>query len=208
MVAEESDLGPVLVHPVTPERWDDIAELAGSQGFHVGCWCMWWRTTNAEIDQRREGDARAGLQRLVAEGQQPGLLAYRDGEPVGWAALAPRSAYRRLARTQKLQPVDDTPVWSTPCFYVARQHRRTGVAEALLAATVDYAAAQGAEILEGYPMDPATGPRPAGRMGTGPLPLFEQAGFIEVARRGGRPTVRKSLPPSSRPERTRGGAGS
>lgn len=193
MVKNESDLGPVQVYPVTPERWDDVAALAGPQGFSVDCWCMWWRSTNAEINQRNQDDARAGLQRLVAEGEQPGLLAYRDGEPVGWAALAPRTAYRRLAQTQKLQPVDDQPVWSVPCFYVARQHRGTGVAEALLAAAVDHAAAHGAEILEGYPMDPATGPRSAGRMGTGPLPLFEQAGFTEVARRGGRPTVRKRL---------------
>lgn len=186
----------VEVHPATPGRWDDVVRLAGPDGFDMGCWCMWWRTPNAELARRRDGEAQAGLQRLVDDDQQPGLIAYRAGEPAGWAAVAPRPAYRRLARTQKLQPVDDAPgVWSVPCLYVGGQHRRSGVAEALLAAAVDHAAAHGAQVLEAYPVDTGGGRRPAARMSTGPLSLFERAGFVEVARRGGRPTVRRQLAP-------------
>jgi GNAT superfamily N-acetyltransferase len=182
------------VHPVTPDRWDDLVRLAGEQGFWSGCWCMWWRLTNQELAQQSADQARAALQRLVAEGREPGLLAYRDGEAVGWVSVAPRQQYRRIERTQKLQPVDDRPAWAVVCFYVPREHRRTGVVGALLAAAVDHARARGAELLEGYPVDPAAGRRVTGaRLATGTLPVFERAGFVEVARRGGRPIVRKQL---------------
>lgn len=79
----------VEVHPATPGRWDDVVRLAGPNGFDMGCWCMWWRTPNAELARRRDGEAQAGLQRLVDDDQQPGLIAYRAGEPAGWAAWRP-----------------------------------------------------------------------------------------------------------------------
>ena len=182
----------IEVHPVTPDRWADLERLAGGAGFFSGCWCMWWRLTNQELSGQSAADARAALERLVAEGRQPGLLGYRGGEPVGWVAVAPRDEYRRIARTQKLQPVDDRPAWAVVCFYVHRDHRRAGVAAALLAAAVEHARAHGAELVEGYPVDSSGGKRVSGaRQGTGRLEMFERAGFAEVARRGDRPIVRR-----------------
>ena len=31
------------IHPATPERWADVAELFGERGAYDGCWCMFWR---------------------------------------------------------------------------------------------------------------------------------------------------------------------
>jgi hypothetical protein len=107
----------IEVHPVTPDRCD-LVGLAGERGFWSGCWCMWWRLTNQELAQQSEPQARAALQRLVAEGQQPGLLAYRDGEPVGWVSVAPREQYRRIEHSTKLSPVDQRPAWAVVCIYV------------------------------------------------------------------------------------------
>ena len=134
------------------------------------------------------------LKALVDANQTPGLLAYVDDEPVGWVAVAPRSEYPRLDRSTKLKPIDDQPVWSITCFYVRSDHRRQGVAQELIAAAVDHARSQGAETVEGYPIDPAVVKSvSSASIFTGTLPMFEAAGFQEVARREGRPTVRLDL---------------
>jgi hypothetical protein len=84
-------------------------------------------------------------------------------------------------------------VWSISCFYIDRNNRRQGVAKELLAGAVRFAKAQGAEVVEAYPID--TGPKSPGSSAlfTGTLSMFLEAGFSEVARRGGRPIVRLTV---------------
>ncbi|HET6835901.1 MAG TPA: GNAT family N-acetyltransferase [Acidimicrobiales bacterium] len=186
------------IHAVTPDRWDDLAALAGERGFTSGCWCMWWRVTSKEFDERHGAGLRQDLHDLVAAGQEPGLLAYGDGEPAGWVAVAPREEYPRLDRSLKLRRLDDQPVWSITCFTIDRRHRGRGVAAALLDAAVDFARQRGAEVVEAYPIDTAGGKRSSADLFTGTLAMFERAGFEEVARRSGRPIVRRSLAVSRR----------
>jgi GNAT superfamily N-acetyltransferase len=186
------------VHPVTPERWDDLAELAGERGFTSGCWCMWWRVTSKEFDERHGAGLRRDLHRLVDAGPEPGLLAYVDGVPAGWVAVAPRDEYPRLDRSPKLRRLDDRAVWSITCFTIDRRQRRRGVAAALLDAAVDFARQRGAEVVEAYPIDTAGGKRSSADLYTGTLAMFERAGFEEVARRGGRPIVRRTVAVSRR----------
>ena len=110
---------------------------------------------------------------------------------MGWVAVAPRDEYPRLNRSPKLKPVDDEPVWSVTCFYIDRMFRGTGVAGALLAAAVGHATR--ATIIEGYPIDPGDGRAANASAYTGVLDMFRAAGFDEIARRGGRPILRRSL---------------
>lgn len=181
----------IRVEAATPDRWEDVERLAGERGFTSGCWCMWWRVTSQEFSERHGRSLRDGLMTLVRQGDEPGLVAYAGDDPVGWVALAPRDAYPRLNRSPKLKPVDDQPVWSISCFYIDRRHRRRGVAGKLLRAAVDYARAHGALAVEAYPIDTSTRTSAASaELYTGTLPMFEQAGFREVARRRGRPIVR------------------
>jgi GNAT superfamily N-acetyltransferase len=130
---------------------------------------------------------------LVDEGAEPGLLAYAGDRPVGWVAVAPRAEYGRMQRSPKLKPVDDVPVWMVSCFYIDRRHRGTGVATALLDAAVTHARRQGAEAIEGVPIDTRGQAKAAAGMYTGSLAMFEAAGFTEIERRGGRPIVRREL---------------
>ncbi|HEX2562611.1 MAG TPA: GNAT family N-acetyltransferase, partial [Acidimicrobiales bacterium] len=163
-----------------------------------GCWCMWWRVTSKEFDERHGAGLRRDLQRLVDAGPAPGLLAYVDGVPAGWVAVAPRDEYPRLDRSPKLRRLDDRPVWSITCFTIDRRHRRRGVAAVLLDAAVDFAQERGAEVVEAYPIDPAGAKRSSAELYTGTLAMFERAGFEEVARRGGRPIVRRAVAVSRR----------
>ena len=180
------------VHPLTADRWDDLVDLFGPNGAYSGCWCMWNRQTNAEFDTHHGADNRRAFRALVAD-RPPGLLGYEDRVPVGWVSLGPYEDFSRLSRSPVAKPVDDAPVWAITCFVIRKGHRGTGVASAMLAAAIDYAADNGATVVEGYPLDPD------GRAGNadawmGLESMFRNAGFSEIARRRPtRPVMRKEL---------------
>ncbi len=130
---------------------------------------------------------------LVRADQTPGLLAYADGQPVGWCAVAPRASYVRLAGSRVLKPVDDQPVWSVSCFFVAHGYRRRGVTVQLLEAAAKFAKRHGARLLEGYPIEPSREQSDV-FVFTGLASAFRKAGFKEVARRSPtRPIFRRAL---------------
>jgi GNAT superfamily N-acetyltransferase len=183
----------VEIHPLTPQRWPDLVKLFGPRGACAGCWCMWWRLSHADFVAGKGDGNRRGLERYVRAGKVPGLLAYESGEPVGWVALEPREAYSRLERSRTLAPVDDAPVWSITCFFVARRHRGKGVTRALIDAAVRHAAAGGASIVEAYPVDPRKRTADA-FVYHGVASTFRALGFEEAARRSPtRPVMRRSL---------------
>ena len=190
-----SAAGRTQIVPVTPGRWDDLCRLVGPSGAYSGCWCMWWRVTSAEFSERSGAGLRDDLAAIVKDGRQPGLLAYREGEPVGWCAVAPREEYGRILRSAKLKPAEPAEgVWSITCFFIDRGHRGTGIASALLDAAEAHAFGRGATAVEAYPIDDAAGRVDNASAFTGLLGMFLDAGYQEVARRGGRPTVRKDAP--------------
>ena len=181
-------------HPVTPDRWRDLEKLFGERGACAGCWCMWWRLRRSEFDQKKGPGTKRALKKLIAIGQVPGLLAYAEGEPVGWCSVAPRRDFSALERSRILKPVDDQPVWSVVCFFVAKPFRRKGVTYQLLTAAIEYARDKGAKIIEGYPVEPKTGSVPDVFVFTGLASAFRKAGFVQVARRSEtRPIMRYTI---------------
>ena len=177
------------VHPLTPERWGDLETLFGKRGASSGCWCMWWRLPRAQFQQQAGQRNKEALKAIVDSGQPPGLLAYAGGEAIAWCSVGPRPAFTALERSRTLKRVDDAPVWSVVCFFVAKPFRRRGVMVPLLTAAVEYARAHGAKIVEGYPVEPTQ--RLSGDRGyTGVVSAFRKAGFVEVLRRGTRPIMR------------------
>jgi GNAT superfamily N-acetyltransferase len=188
--------------PLTRERFADVAALFGQGGDPKWCWCAFWRVrgldwTNATADSNRER-----LRKLARKDPAPGLLAYLDGEAVGWVGLGPRPSFDRLEHSKVLAPIDDKPVWSIVCFVVARKRRGQGIARSLLDAAVDYARDHGATLLEAYPADTGSGRVSAASAYKGTVGMFEAAGFEVVERRQWnkttpvRPIVRRSVRPS------------
>lgn len=133
----------IVCHPLTDDRWNDFARLFGRNGACGGCWCMLWRLPRRVFDAQKGEGNREAMRDLVRAGAEPGLLAYRGDEVVGWCALGPRAIYPALERSRVLKPVDDEPVWSVSCLFVHRAHRNQGVSVALLRAAVDFARAWG-----------------------------------------------------------------
>jgi GNAT superfamily N-acetyltransferase len=185
----------VEFHPVSPDRWRDLEILFGPRGACAGCWCMWWRMPRSQFKAQKGDGTRQALKRLIDAGEMVGLLAYANGQPVGWCAVAPRERFPVLERSRILKRVDDEPVWSVVCFFVEKSFRGQGLTTALLRAAVAYAERQGARIVEGYPVEPKTPRMPDVFAYTGLASAFRQAGFAEVLRRSEtRPIMRYFIP--------------
>lgn len=186
------------IRPLTPERWPDLERLFGPNGAWGGCWCMFLRLSSKDFEAGCRGGGasnRQAFRRIVSGGSEPGLIAYRAGEPVGWVAIAPREAYGRILRSPVHKPVDDASgVFSVSCFYVARGERGRGVADALLTGAARFARRKGAKQLEAYPNDTGEVRKPADQVWRGTLAQFERAGYRVIARRKpARPIVRLAL---------------
>ena len=168
---------------LTPKRWADFEEFFGPHGATGGCWCMWWRLTQKEFDTRKGERNRRAMKAIVDSGRIPGILAYYEGHAVGWCSVAPREEFPRLERSRLLKPVDGQRVWSVVCFFVAKEHRRKGVAKRLLKAAVEYVGEQGGRIVEGYAVEAKEVKIPDLFAYHGPASLYRSVGFKEVARR-------------------------
>jgi len=199
--ATRAESATLVVHPLTAERWDDVVRLFGPRGACAGCWCMYPRRTRTQKATSGEPNRRA-FRKLVHDGPPPGLLAYEGDVPVGWVAIAPRTEYVRFERSRVLKAVDDQPVWSVPCFFIARTHRGRGVTVALLEAACAWARTQGARIVEGYPIDAHGQTYAPAFAWHGLVPTFTAAGFREVLRRSDRrPIMRRELAAAPRGRR-------
>ena len=167
-------------HPVTPESLPDLAQFSEQHGKFRYCSCMRWRMTSTEFQRSTKADRVAALEALVCQGTPTGVLAYADGQAIGWCSIAPRESYQALERYRALPRIDAAPVWSVVCFFVDARFRRQGVTLGLLRAAVEYARPQGATIIEGYPVEPGTGLYTY----MGSPETFRQAGFQDVTPRG------------------------
>ena len=101
----------------------------------------------------------------------------------------------RILRSPVHKPIDDEgPVWSITCFYVAKDARGEGTADALLEAAVAHARAGGAKLVEGYPSELGDRRRPAADVWRGAPAQFERSGFQVAARRKpARPIMRRRV---------------
>jgi len=169
-------------HPLTADRWRDFEALFGPRGAYSGCWCMWWRLTRREFEEQQGDGNRRAMSKIVKSGRVPGILGYVDGRAVAWCSVAPRDDFPSLNRSRVLKKLDDKPVWSIVCFFVARSHRQRGVIEELIRGAVEYVRDQGGSIVEAYPSVPRSKQVPPTSSFMGFPDVFTRVGFEECAR--------------------------
>jgi GNAT superfamily N-acetyltransferase len=115
----------------------------------------------------------------VAGGTAHAALVFDGDVCVGWCQYGRFEELPRIkSRAAYEKTVTSRPDWRIACCFVAKGHRRDGVAAAALQGALDLIARSGGGVVEGYP-EPA-GSVPAGFLFNGALSTYEQLGFKRV----------------------------
>lgn len=189
----------ITVVPANEARWEDLQTVFGPRGQGYRCQCQRYKLRPREHFAGFPVEERAFRLRQQADCGHPdadttsGLVASLDGEPVGWCAVEPRTAYPVLVNNSRIpwlgrtEDKSDDSVWALTCVFTRAGFRRRGVSAALVAAALDFARRRGARALEGYPMITTAAIDEELHVGT--LSVFLAAGFEEVSR----PTARRAV---------------
>lgn len=178
--------------PLTKDNWKEFVRLFGSRGACGNCWCMAYRLKKQEFEKGKENEGnKKAMKKLVWEGKPTGLLGFYDGRAIAWCAFAPREDFMKLENSRVHKRIDDRPVWSIPCFFVAKNLRKQGVSVELLKALITYAKSKKIKTIEAYPVMPTKGKLPDAFAWIGLYKSFAKAGFKIVDRTSkNRPMVR------------------
>lgn len=192
----EADLEVV---PANRASCDDLQLVFGSRGTGHVCQCQRYKLERGESFRSAPVEERALRLREQTDCGNPdsettsGLIAYLDGDPVGWCAVEPRPEYAGLVRVFKVpwegrdEDKTDAGVWAVTCLFTRTGYRRQGVSRTLAKAAVAHARSRGARALEGYPILTTNVIEEELHVGTGNT--FEAAGLMEVSR----PTKRRAV---------------
>ena len=185
----------VDIQPLSPERLADFLAFFDGEAFADNppwgfCYCQFAYVDHAAVEwksRQREQNRQAACGRIGA-GTMQGLLAYRGGKPIGWCNAAPRTMLDAFAD----EPDPDAAIiGQITCFVVAKAHRGTGVATALLQAACEGLRAQKLTLAEA-----TASPHAAtdAEQHCGPLGMYLAAGFaVHKTEDDGYVTVRRRL---------------
>jgi GNAT superfamily N-acetyltransferase len=171
--------------PLTAERLADYLRFFEARAFvdnprWAGCYCYFPLHDPGQTEwiRRSAADNRAAVSACVKAGTARGVLAYLDGEVVGWCNAGPWSQFPMLQETPE---PDADRLGVVFCFVVAPELRGRGVAAGLLTAACELLRAQGLQAVRAKPSRAADGPAANHR---GPLALYLKAGFRIVREDG------------------------
>jgi GNAT superfamily N-acetyltransferase len=190
----------VRIVPANEAACGDLQTVFGVRGAAADCQCQRYKLRPREAFSKFPVEERARRLREQTACGRPesettsGLVAYLDGEPVGWCAVEPRPAYGGLVRNNRVpwegrsEDKGDGSVWAATCVFVRAGFRGRGLAYALAQAAVDFARAGGARALEAYPLLTTPGQKISwDEIHVGSAGIFAAAGLAEV----NRPTKRR-----------------
>ncbi|GAB77894.1 GNAT family N-acetyltransferase [Austwickia chelonae] len=166
--------------PLTPERFDDFADVVNPNRRSTHCWCVVHRLRAGDVRAVGGGDRERAMRALCERPVAPGVVGYVDGEPVGWCHVGPRADIPKLVASSRILPVDDLPVWSVICTVIRGGYRRRGYTTDLLAGAVAHAFGHGAPAVEAYPVDAEGGRIDVTMAFVGTRAMFEKVGFVVV----------------------------
>lgn len=192
----------LTIVPANQAACEDLRTILGSRGSAAGCQCQRFKLAPREAFKTYPAEERALRLRAQTGCGQPratttsGLVAYLDGEPVGWCAVEPRPAYQGLVRVFRIpwegrdEDKTDKNVWAVTCVFARAGFRRRGIGYALAAAAVEFARTRGARALEAYPMITNPGDDVTwGELHVGTWGMFAAAGLAEAHRPSSRRAV-------------------
>jgi GNAT superfamily N-acetyltransferase len=158
-----------------PTTWPAYAELMERHhGVWSGCWCMGFHEEGP-----KHRDNRERKEQRVRDARAHAALVFDQDRCVGWAQFgSPDELPRIKHKREYTETLTTLPDWRITCFFVDRDHRRSGVAyEALEGALTLIAEAGGGEVVS-FPNELEPGKRTSSSfLHNGTRAMFERAGF-------------------------------
>ena len=188
----------LTIVPANEASWEDLQTVFGTRGDRARCHCSRYKM------QPGESWASVGVEELAfrfrsdtdcghpESGTTSGLVAYIDGEPVGWCAVEPRTAYPRLLRNTRVpwegrdEDKNDDSVWAVTCFVTRAGFRRRGISRGRRAGDNRLCPPTGRPFSRGLSDDDRPGALDV-ELHVGLRSMFAESGFTEVSQ----PTARR-----------------
>ena len=162
------------------------------------CYCHYYQVPTALPWKELDGSMnRVAMRARIETGEMEGFLAYAGDDLAGWMNAQPYHkltfACARMRIPEPPLPVPRHEGAAIVCFVVAPQHRRRGVARALLDAGLDSFSQRGIKLVDGFPWNVEPGDDKPADFYHGSLAMFEAAGFTRLAAHDNLTVVRKLL---------------
>jgi len=165
------------------DTWPDFARVMEKHdGVWGGCWCVSFHLEPSGSN-RGSTPRRALKERLVRANRSHAALVFDGAEVVGWCQFGPPAELpARMGGYGKLGAAP--PDWRITCFFVDRDRRRQGIAEAALAGALRLIAAKGGGTVDGYPIVTRGRPYSSSFLWGGTASMFAAAGFRPLGHLG------------------------
>ena len=197
----------ITIKSLTPDLAEDYFDFFEHRAFTddspYRCYCQMYQMSKEQSKGAFEHAAgldggqisRKAAEQQIATGALRGYLAFADGVVVGWCNANDRANY-------PIDPCTDTHFHAPAgnrekavvCFEIAPEYRGKGIATALLQQVIADAQAEGYHAVVSFPI--LRSERYEWDC-TGPIRLYEKAGFIKVEERDQVAILRKELMESS-----------
>jgi len=163
------------VEVFNPGNREDFFAFHSRVGGECFCTAWWvpsweeWAETNAEINLQLRED-------LLQRGEYDGYLLYANGKVVGWCQAGQRDRLGKILSQFNL--TIDPHTWAITCFQIDPNMHRERLAAHLLGKVLEHLQKKGIRRVEVYPK---LDEKLAGQhQWTGPLKMYEEAGFNKV----------------------------
>jgi hypothetical protein len=192
MPARKSPKARFLIRELGSGTWPDFARIMEKHnGVWGGCWCVAFHLKPGESN-RTVTSRRVYKEELVQANRSHSALVYDGAEVVGWCQFGPPAELpARMGGFRKLG--EAAPDWRITCFFVDRNRRKEGIADAALAGALRIIATKGGGTVDGYPIATRGKPYSSSFLFSGTESMFAEAGFRPVGALGTSKMVMRRL---------------
>lgn len=168
-----------VIKPLTPETFSAWLALAQKHnGVWGGCYCSWFHG-DTEQTVKSAYDGPTFKRRLVEEGVAHAALVFDGDDAIAWCEYGSPAELPHIYHRKEYDAGETSPApWRITCFFVDRDHRRSGVAREALDGALDLIALAGGGEVVSFPNELVPGKRTSSSfLHNGTRAMFEKAGF-------------------------------
>jgi len=176
--------------------WLALAEK--HNGVWGGCYCTYFHADTTDT-VKTDHDRPTFKRRLVAEGVAHAALVLVGVDAIAWCQYGSPAELPGIYHRKQYDAGEARPApWRITCFFVDRDHRRSGVAREALDGALELIAAAGGGEVVSFPNELPPGKRTSSSfLHNGTRTMFEKAGFEFERHLGKNKTVmRKTVAPA------------